>query len=550
VAAAPPLEHYERAAHNPFEESGFRYQAEQRGQKIFHRETRLGPDQKPVTAIEVQIAYAIGSGTRARSYLHEREGYLFQSPISWYTEEGVWGLAPGYTPDNNLHFERPILPACLDCHSNRVEPVPLTINHYRLPLFRGYTIGCERCHGPGQLHVQLRERGTAVSGVDYSIVNPRHLDPPLREAVCQQCHLQGQVRVIRRGRQETDYRPGLPLSDFQRVFVSASGLSQSKFAGHAEQMYQSRCFRESAGRLGCISCHDPHVKPSPEEAAAYFRRRCLTCHHDESCRLPVAARREQSREDNCVACHMPRSPTSNIPHATASDHRIPRNAVQATTQPTKQGAVPGQYPLAPFPQRTVDPSDPELLRDLGVALVDRKVPPRARALGQLALPLVEQALEKWPDDLEALDAKGRALWMMERLPEALGVFEACLAKSPGRQFTRSDAVKLAALLGQTDTAIRHLEELIAEAPWDSFYHTMLARLSMQKREWHRAAAECQTAVRLNPAEPETYRLLIVCLLRQGQRDQATTAFQTLLKLSRPTEAESLRRWYGEQGGRD
>ena len=44
-------------------------------------------------------------------------------------------------------------PKCLFCHCNAVEPVADTLNRYRPPLFRGHAIGCERCHGPGELHV-------------------------------------------------------------------------------------------------------------------------------------------------------------------------------------------------------------------------------------------------------------------------------------------------------------------------------------------------------------------------------------------------------------
>ena len=39
---------------------------------------------------------------------------------------------------------------------------------------------------------------------DYTIVNPGRLGWPLREAVCQQCHLGGAARVVRRGRKRAD----------------------------------------------------------------------------------------------------------------------------------------------------------------------------------------------------------------------------------------------------------------------------------------------------------------------------------------------------------
>ena len=139
------------------------------------------------------MKYALGSGTRGIAYLVDNDGRLFQSPISWYSQKRRWDLSPGYR-EANAHFNRPIEPVCLFCHANRVQPVALTVNRYEEPLFRGNAIGCERCHGPGELHVHGQK---VVDGRDLTIVNPRHLEPALRANVCEQCHLLGHQRVDR-----------------------------------------------------------------------------------------------------------------------------------------------------------------------------------------------------------------------------------------------------------------------------------------------------------------------------------------------------------------
>ena len=181
---------------------------------------------------------------------------------------------------------------CLFCHANRAEPIERTLNRYREPIFAGEAIGCERCHGPGELHVK---QPGAEKGIDRSIVNPKHLEPALREAVCQQCHLQGQARVLRAGREVFDFRPGLPLELFYDTFVWHPGVPHDqKAVGHVEQMTESRCFEKSAGKLGCASCHDPHEKPSTAASANYYRQRCLNCHTEQSCSAPVNERREES----------------------------------------------------------------------------------------------------------------------------------------------------------------------------------------------------------------------------------------------------------------
>ncbi len=106
---------------------------------------------------------------KASPILIERDGFLFQSPITWYVRQRKWDLSPGYEKAN-LHFDRSVENNCLFCHANRVEPVAGPADRYRPPIFRGHAIGCERCHGPGELHVK---RPSAVDGRGHDDREPR-----------------------------------------------------------------------------------------------------------------------------------------------------------------------------------------------------------------------------------------------------------------------------------------------------------------------------------------------------------------------------------------
>ncbi len=177
-------------------------------------------------------------------------------------------------------------------------------------MFRGHAIGCERCHGPGELHVA--QPHDVADGPN--IVNPRDLTPVLREDVCQQCHLLGQKTIDRRGHQLADYRPGLSLAEFVTVFSRPSNRQEGHTNGdHVEQMSRSRCFRASDGALGCISCHDPHRLPPEKSKGAYYEARCLACHADRGCALPALDRAERGNEHDCIACHMPRADVRHPP---------------------------------------------------------------------------------------------------------------------------------------------------------------------------------------------------------------------------------------------
>ena len=98
------------------------------------------------------VHYAVGSGKRGRSYLINRDGLLFMSPVTWYSTTSVWDLSPGYE-HNNLHFGRRIVDGCLACHAGRVAHQEKKQNVYEKNPFLEECIGCERCHGPAQDHI-------------------------------------------------------------------------------------------------------------------------------------------------------------------------------------------------------------------------------------------------------------------------------------------------------------------------------------------------------------------------------------------------------------
>jgi hypothetical protein len=320
-SAAPATSVMPETTGRVFEVDDLTYSIERRDGRVFHRESRRDRSGREVASAEAEVRYAIGSGTRGISFAVAKGNGLFQSPLAWYAQERRWDLAPGYR-DLNAHFDRPITPGCLFCHTNRFDR-----KEGREPVFHGLAIGCERCHGPGELHA--RRLGGTGGDVDLTIVNPADLAPPLREAVCEQCHLQSIDRIETPGRSAFDYRPGLAFDEFVSATVSAAPAGSARrqtSVGQVEQMRQSRCFQASEGRLGCISCHDPHRLPEPAERVAFYRDRCLACHEGEGCRLPRADRLARSPANDCIPCHMPRSPTADVAHTSQTLHRVSRPA--------------------------------------------------------------------------------------------------------------------------------------------------------------------------------------------------------------------------------
>jgi Flp pilus assembly protein TadD len=532
----------------PFEAKGVQYFVEQRDGRVFHKMTRRDAEGKVLAEIEGEVRYALGSGTRGIAFLIERDGFLFQSPVAWFGQQRRWDISPGYGEfDTQSSFERPIQPECLSCHANQFHPVAGSLNRYEAPIFQGHAIGCERCHGPGALHVNSAESSVEP---DLTIVNPAKLAPALRESVCQQCHLQGSFRFTRAGREPLDFRPSLPIHRFWAFYLMKAG-SRDKFeaVGHVEQMESSRCFRASSGQLGCISCHDPHRLPPPSTKAAYYRERCLTCHEQRGCALPSAEQQARGRGGDCVACHMPRPAISNIPHTAATDHRILRGVPGSIPEgPRFAPGQPAETPLLDYHWGLMTEEERrDSARDLGVALrlgarLMSASPPLARIAATQAVPLLEAAVRDRPDDLLARESLGQALGILGRGDEALRVFEELLRIEPGREVALRSSGRVLVRLKRPDLAQTALQRTIAVNPWRSDYHLALAQACAQAGDWPDGITACQEAIRLNPELIEARSLLVQCHLHSHEPEKAEAQFRTLIQFH-PASREIWQQWY-------
>jgi Tfp pilus assembly protein PilF len=313
----------------------------QKSYRIYRQDGRLHHEESIRTVSGEQLVlsdfparYTIGSGRFSRSYLIELDGFLYESPATWYTARPGWGLSPGYE-HYNPGFQRPAELRCLTCHAGRVETVANSPQRVRL---HALAIDCERCHGPGAIHVAKRESSNESipeGERDDSIVNPRLLDRRLREDICAQCHLHSAATVELKNRRLQDFRPGLRLKDFVTHFGIQTPKQQMEVVGHVEQLRLSRCYQQSDS-LTCTTCHHPHAQSAEGIKEISHRDRCLTCHTEQACGASIEIRRADNLADNCIACHMPRGDTE-IPHFAFTHHRIGIHR-PAEPQPTDESA--------------------------------------------------------------------------------------------------------------------------------------------------------------------------------------------------------------------
>lgn len=288
---------------------------------------------------DVTINYIIGSGQHTNSHIISTNGYLNQAPATFYVQKGEWHLPPGFEDGHNTRFSRIIGLECMSCHNSYPDFVLGSENKFN-KVETG--IGCERCHGPGEYHVQQKMTGLLVDtaiAIDYSIVNPAKLSINLQLDVCQRCHLQGNA-VLNKGKSFYDFKPGMKLSDVMNVFtpVYEGRSSEHIMASHVERLKQSRCFIETSRQieqqkgfdkllkpyskgLTCVTCHNPHVSVRFTNDE-HFNKVCSNCHHTPNTLCTEKTEVRQKSGDNCVSCHMPFSGTTDIPHVSVHDHKI------------------------------------------------------------------------------------------------------------------------------------------------------------------------------------------------------------------------------------
>ncbi len=512
--AQPPDGSFEHAA------SGRRYRVYRKDGQLRHRESIPLPGGDEIELCDYPLSHLVGSGRFARTYLVEDAGFLVESPVTWYESLQKWAMSPGYDAAHHRSFHRTIEHGCLFCHAGNCEPIEG--NDQRLELVE-LAIGCERCHGPGSLHVARHAAGhtqPAPEG-DRTIVNPSRLPRELAEAVCHQCHLTSEVQVAVRGRSPADYRPGLRWQDFAIDYGFGTAPQDMTVVGHVAQMRQSRCYLGSE-TLTCMTCHPGHAPPAPAERTEHYRAACQRCHAEPSCGVAEVDREVRNGND-CAACHMPQSPT-DVPHVAFTHHRIGIHD-PAAQRAMARGA--GFRRLSPV----LDISSlPEIdrRRALGLAYLqyDRDHEPAgpSHAYRDAARPLVESTIAAGLIDAPLAlaqaelagaggDAAGAEQWAQRALT-------ADHLTSQERAAALRLLAGLALQANQLDQAEPRLEELTALArdPRDWF---LLGVCRQRQGKFPGAITAWERVRQIDPAQPETYDLLAEVYSLQGddQRSQ-------------------------------
>lgn len=504
--------------------TGRHYRVYRQGGELRHREMLLDNNGEQIVLADHPLLYSVGSGHVAYTYLADINGFLMESPITWYGHSQEWNMSPGYET-NSCGFARPVYLECLRCHTGRTRSLDGGHSRFQIDVM---TIDCERCHGPGSRHVELRQSGAAASVPDWTIVHPGRLPREQNEAICASCHLKSAAESLVSGRTMEEFQPGHFLSDFRVDYAATDPDDSVRVVGHVEQLRQSRCYTASK-TLTCVTCHDPHGESPDIDPVQRYRSQCLSCHGEETCGLTMADRLFKSPRDSCHECHMPRGDTQ-IPHVASHHHRIGVHVTKAVGVGRDQALT-----LQPVSDVSHLPKD-EQQRCLALAYISmsQKTPQpqlsrnyldRARAILE---PLFLTGIHE-PETLAAL-----AQTQLRRDPQtAIQLAQYALSRGveippdveARLQFTLSDS-HLA--LRQLRLAIEPLEKLVKlrqeAADW-----FLLAVCQFDAGDIPRALKSAERAVAIRP-DLANYQALLAELLQRANRPTEAMQHQKLAKM--------------------
>jgi hypothetical protein len=232
--------------------------------------------QKRDGVVEMRPSYLIGSGKYGQTPVYERDGLYTEGRASYYPTMSRWFWTPGQVTETysrqpegrRLGMDETM--ACFLCHGTVIAQSDTEA----LGPGTRLDIGCERCHGPGKDHILAARAGVKDARAIHTY---RQASASTVMNLCTQCHR----RPVNGAGDEIALDRNLP-----------------RFAGTA--LAASRCYKQSPGKMSCVTCHDPHA-PVSHDAGSY-ERVCLSCHQTAEKRTKACPVNPRS---GCIPCHMP-----------------------------------------------------------------------------------------------------------------------------------------------------------------------------------------------------------------------------------------------------
>jgi predicted CXXCH cytochrome family protein len=292
-----------------------------------------GPDGK---LADFEVRYTFGVAPLQQYMVEFPGGRLQGLTIAWDSGKRRWfDLYPSqrFAPGDPLHWTGRYQnwnAMCADCHSTDLKKYydPAT-DSYRTT-WSEINVGCEACHGPGEMHLawaRAGKGGSAKSGNDGLVVHLKTVDARGEVDMCAACH-------SRRTPISAENRADQPFLDRYRPELLRAGRYHAD-GQQLDEVYVYGSYRQSKmyeRGVRCSDCHSPHNLKLRAEGNAL----CTRCHQVQAdARFPSLTakvydapahhfHKAGSPGAQCVNCHMPAKTYMIVQPRPDHSIRIPR----------------------------------------------------------------------------------------------------------------------------------------------------------------------------------------------------------------------------------
>jgi predicted CXXCH cytochrome family protein len=282
--------------------------------------------------VTYEVDTVIG-GNWDQHYEASVEGQHFPAPMRWAVGDKSWligGYRPGDwfkadgTPDgiprkpNELKKLRAAEAKCAMCHETGFTPTldPATQKWVGTPLELG--IGCEKCHGPGSLHVEAN-KDPAKKDPGKIIHGTKDLNALQQTMLCVQCH----GRNTNKKEKDLAFQVGFLPGDVNMASLVSFWSHDDSTPDHNKYFWPSNWARRNRQQwqdfrlskhftktnVTCLTCHTFHGKWEPRQLRVDKTQLCVQCHTEMGmAKKPNAELYAGSvmaqRGVTCTDCHM------------------------------------------------------------------------------------------------------------------------------------------------------------------------------------------------------------------------------------------------------
>lgn len=281
---------------------------------------------------DFEIKYTYGVAPLQQYLVELDRGKMQALSVAWDTSKKEWFLldveGERIHPGDPLHWTNRALNwnhMCADCHStNVVKNYDVASGKFNTT-YSEINVGCEACHGPGSIHVELAESRSLFwdRHYGYGLAKLKGTSTKAQLETCAKCHSRRQTIAEhqRAGDELLDHY--IPEMLDTATYHPDGQILPAEEAYEYGSFLQSKMYRKG---IRCSDCHNPHSTKLIAQGNALCNR-CHTKSTETGVVFDSPAHTFHpigSKGAQCVECHMPQTNYMLVDPRRDHSIRIPR----------------------------------------------------------------------------------------------------------------------------------------------------------------------------------------------------------------------------------